>query len=339
MLARRLDADLEDEATVLTLAVEQSGERLDKWLAGQLPERSRSEIQRWIASALVTRAGVPLKASHRVAQGEEIAVDVPQAEDYDVEPEPIPLDLVYEDDDLLVINKAAGMVVHPAAGNWHGTLVNAVLYHCPTLEGIGGASGRPGIVHRLDRDTSGLILVAKNDRALRSLQAQFTQREVRKSYLALVYGQVVSPEGQIDGAIGRDPRQRKRMAVVPAGQGRPAVTCFRVLGYYGKLTLLACHPLTGRTHQIRVHLAHIKHPIVGDEVYAGRRVPPVPCPRQFLHAHRIAFRVPGTGQEVEFAAPLPADLAGVLAALAGPEAEARVDAQPQGPQIQGRQSR
>jgi 23S rRNA pseudouridine1911/1915/1917 synthase len=204
------------------------------------------------------------------------------------------------------------LVVHPSPGHWHGTLVHAVLYHCPDLEGVGGAH-RPGIVHRLDKDTSGLILVAKNDRAHRDLQAQFKGREVQKTYLALVYGRVSPPSGEIAAAVGRDIRERKRMAIVEGG--RAAVTRYETLGCYRKYTLLACRPLTGRTHQIRVHLAHIGHPIVGDGVYGGRRRPSVPCPRQFLHAHRIRFRLPATGEEVELTSPLPPDLQAVLDAL------------------------
>lgn len=315
-----LSAELAEEVSTLTMTVAAGGERLDKWLAAQLPDRSRSEIQRWIEAGLVTRQGQPLKASTRVAPGDEITVEIPPSpEDYEVVPEPIPLDVLYEDVDLLVINKPAGMVVHPGAGNPHGTLVNAVLHRCPDLEGVGGVQ-RPGIVHRLDKDTSGLILVAKNDRAHRALQGQFKARQVLKVYLALVYGQMAPSEGEIEAAIGRDTRDRKRMAVVPSGLGRPAVTRYETLATYKtsggeRLTLLACRPLTGRTHQIRVHLAHAKHPIVGDTVYAGRRKPSVPCPRQFLHAHQITFWLPATGKEVTFTAPLPPDLQAVLAKL------------------------
>ncbi|MCX6031927.1 MAG: RluA family pseudouridine synthase [Chloroflexi bacterium] len=316
-----------NETTVVTLAAaDAEGERLDKWLTVQLPERSRTEIQRWIEAGLVTRGEKPLKASYRLAVGDVIAVAVPEPEDYAVEPEPIPLDVLYEDADVLVINKPAGMVVHPAAGHWHGTLVNAVLYHCPDLEGVGGVH-RPGIVHRLDKDTSGLILVAKNDAAHRALQAQFKDRTVRKTYLALVHGWLTPERGEINAPIGRDPRQRQRMAVVALSQGRMAVTQYEVRGYYqvpgtsevpgtwSRYTLVACHPLTGRTHQIRVHLAHVRHPIVGDEIYGGQRRTAVRCPRQFLHAERIHLRLPATGQEVEFCAPLPADLQAILAAL------------------------
>lgn len=315
-----VDADADAEPEALTLVAADGGERLDKWLAGQLPERSRAEIQRWIAGGQVTRAGRALKSSFRVAPGDTVDVLVPAAEDYEVEPEDIPLDILYEDADVLVINKPAGMVVHPAAGNWRGTLVNAVLFHAPDLEGVGGAH-RPGIVHRLDKDTSGVIVVAKNDASHRKLQAQFKNREVEKRYVALVYGGMNPERGEINAAIGRDPRDRKRMGVAPASQGRSATTRYETLAVYRmpgsgeRLSLLGCRPLTGRTHQIRVHLAHVNHPIVGDEVYGPRRKLPFACPRQFLHAERLRFRLPATGQVVEFAAPLPADLQAVLAKL------------------------
>ncbi len=253
--------------------------------------------------------------------GDAIDVIVPPPQDYDVEPEDIPLDVLYEDGDLLVINKPAGMVVHPAAGNWHGTLVNAVLFHSPDLEGVGGMR-RPGIVHRLDKDTSGVIVVAKNDAAHRNLQAQFKSREVEKEYLALVYGGMSPERGEINAAIGRDPRDRKRMGVVAAGQGRPATTRYETLAAYRmpstgeRLSLLACRPLTGRTHQIRVHLAHVNHPIVCDEVYGRRRKLPFTCTRQFLHAHRLRFRLPGSGAIVQISAPLPPDLQAILDRIA-----------------------
>lgn len=309
------------EPEPLTLVAEDGGERLDKWLAGRLPERSRAELQRWIAAGLVTRDGRGLKASYRLTAGDAIEVLIPPAEDYAAEPEDIPLVVLYEDHDVLVIDKPAGMVVHPAAGNWRGTLVNAVLYHAPDLEGVGGAH-RPGIVHRLDKDTSGVILVAKNDPAHRNLQTQFKNREVEKTYLALVYGGLTPERGEINAAVGRDPRDRKRMGVVPASQGRPATTRYETLAVYRlpatgeRLSLLACRPLTGRTHQIRVHLAHIHHPIVGDAVYGPRRklpfAAPAGGPRQFLHAQRLRFRLPSSGQMVEFTAPLPSDLQAVL---------------------------
>jgi len=309
---------------VLALVAGATGERLDKWLAGHLPDRSRAEVQRWIEAGLVTAAGRSLRASHRLAAGEAIEVAVPPPADYRVEPEPIPLDIRYEDQDLLVINKPAGLVVHPAAGNWHGTLVNAVLHHAPDLAGVGGVH-RPGIVHRLDKDTSGLIIVAKNDAAHRSLQAQFREREVEKHYLALVYGALKGERGEINAAIGRDQRDRKRMAVVTATAGRSALTRYETVAVYRlaasaeRLTLLDCRPLTGRTHQIRVHMAHVHHPIVGDALYGPRRRLPFACPRQFLHAARLRFRLPSTGEMLEFAAPLPDDLQGILDRLAADE--------------------
>jgi 23S rRNA pseudouridine1911/1915/1917 synthase len=309
------------EAVTISVVAVEGGDRLDRWLAGQLADRSRSEIQRWIEAGLVTGDSRPLKASHKLTAGDKITIIIPAPENFTAEPEPIPLDVLYEDADLLVINKPAGMVVHPAAGHWHGTLVNAVLYHCPDLEGVGGVR-RPGIVHRLDKDTSGVILVAKNDAAHRDLQAQFKTRQVRKTYWALVYGLVSPAQGEIAVPIGRDPHNRKRMAVMPAGQGRPAITRYETLDSYRsqatseRLSLLACHPLTGRTHQIRVHLACAKHPIVGDELYGGRRQAGLHCPRQFLHAERIRFRLPASGEEAEFSAPLPEDLRLVLEMLA-----------------------
>jgi 23S rRNA pseudouridine1911/1915/1917 synthase len=310
----------EAEPELVSLTIGDGGERLDKWLAAQLPDRSRAEVQRWIEAGLVTRRGRALKASYRLTEGETIDVLIPAPENYEAEPEDIPLDILYEDADVLVIDKPAGMVVHPAAGHWRGTLVNAVLFHSPDLEGVGGAR-RPGIVHRLDKDTSGVILVAKNDAAHRNLQAQFRNREVEKTYLALVYGGLEPGRGEINAAVGRDPRDRKRMGVVPASQGRPATTRYETVSIHRiqttseRLTLLACRPLTGRTHQIRVHLSHIHHPIVGDEVYGPRRKLPFACPRQFLHAERLRFRLPSSGQVVEFSAPLPADLQAILKAV------------------------
>jgi 23S rRNA pseudouridine1911/1915/1917 synthase len=307
--------------TSQVLTVSAGGERLDRWLADHLPDRSRAEVQRWIEAGHVTCEGRGLKASYRVSTGDVLRVNIPVPAAYTVDPEPIPLDILYEDRDLLVINKPAGLVVHPAAGNWHGTLVNAVLYHAPDLEGVGGVQ-RPGIVHRLDKDTSGVIVVAKNDVSHRNLQAQFKAREVEKTYLALAVGVLQPDAGEINAALGRDPRDRKRIAVLPATKGRASRTRYETLEVYRanasgeRFSLLACHPLTGRTHQIRVHLAHVHHPIVGDPLYGGRRKLPFACPRQFLHAHRLRFRLPATGAPVEFTAPLPDDLQGVLNRLA-----------------------
>jgi 23S rRNA pseudouridine1911/1915/1917 synthase len=279
-----------------------------------MPDRSRSEIQRWIKDGHVTVNGTPFKASYKVQPGDEVTITIPPPSPADIEPEAIPLHILYEDANLLVINKQAGMVVHPVPGGVHrrGTLVNAVLSHVPNLS-IGGEE-RPGIVHRLDKDTSGVILVAKNDMAQRALQAQFKGRTVEKVYLALVEGEPPTLRGRIEAPIGRDLRNRQRMAVVTEEKGRAAVTEFTVRERLGGYTLIEVRLLTGRTHQIRVHLAYIGLPVVGDIVYGHRRKQ-LQCPRQFLHAHRIGFRLPETGEWKEFVAPLPADLEEVLQRL------------------------
>jgi len=229
-------------------------------------------------------------------------VRIPPPQPLDVEPEAIPLRIVYEDEDLLVVDKPAGLTVHPAPGHARHTLVNALLAHCGDLSGVGGVL-RPGIVHRLDKDTSGLLLVAKNDRAHAGLSRQLKERTVEKGYLALVRGRIEQPEGVIEGAIGRDPRNRKRMAIVEGG--RPARTAYRVREYLDGMTLVEVAPSTGRTHQIRVHFAAAGHPIVGDALYGK---PSSLVGRQFLHAYRLAFRHPADGRAVAFESPLPADL-------------------------------
>ena len=227
---------------------------------------------------------------------------VPPPRPLDVEPEAIPLRIIYEDEDLLVVDKPAGMTVHPAPGQTRHTLVNALLAHCRDLSGVGGVL-RPGIVHRLDKDTSGLLLVAKNDRAHADLSRQLKERAVEKGYLALVRGRMEQAEGVIEGAIGRDPRNRKRMAIVEGG--RPARTAYRVREYLDGMTLVEVAPSTGRTHQIRVHFAAAGHPIVGDALYGK---PSALVGRQFLHAYRLAFRHPRDGRHVAFESPLPPDL-------------------------------
>lgn len=300
------------------LVVDQAGERLDRWLAGQLPDRSRAEIQRWIKESRVTANGVVIKASYRTQLGEHITVDVPELVVPEVKAEDLPLTILYEDGDLLVIDKAAGQVVHPAPGHSTGTLVNAILHHVPDLAGVGGEL-RPGIVHRLDKDTSGLLLVAKHDRAHRALQQQFKARTVHKVYLALLEGVLTPRQGTIDAPIGRDPRQRQRMAVIVqpgSKQARPATTRYDVRTYFDDYTLVEAEPLTGRTHQIRVHFQFIGFPLVGDRVY-GHRKQRLACPRQFLHAQRLGFQLPATGETVEFFSPLPPDLQAVLDRLAG----------------------
>jgi 23S rRNA pseudouridine1911/1915/1917 synthase len=301
------------------------------FLTDRLPEVSRARLQALIASGRVSIITVPLAArgsppearrlrpSHRVREGDRVTVVIPPAEPTALRPEPIPLDVVYEDAHLLVINKPAGLTVHPGAGRTTGTLVHAVLARCPDLPGIGGEQ-RPGIVHRLDKDTSGLMVVAKTEAALRGLQAQIAERRARREYLALVHGAVRRLEGTIDAPVGRDPRQRTRMAVVPSG--RRAVTHFRVVERFREATLLELRLETGRTHQIRVHCASIGHPVVGDRTY-GRRPNAWGLRRQALHAHRLAFSHPLTGDALRFTAPVPADVEAALQALrAGPRAEA-----------------
>lgn len=296
---------------------EQPGERLDRFLSARL-ELTRSAAQRLIDDGRVSVNGGPARAAYKVRVGDEIAVHVPAPEPLQPAAEAIPLDIVYEDDALLVVNKAAGMVVHPAPGHGSGTLVNAVLAHSPELA-ADDVDGRPGIVHRLDRDTSGLILVAKSEPARRALQRQFQARQVTKVYLALVEGRLEPPRGRIEAPIGRDPKQRQRMAVLPGG--REAITDYRVVHYYrhemgefaGDYTLIEALPRTGRTHQIRVHLASIGHPVAGDTVYGRRRRAPVP--RLFLHAQRLSFSHPVTGHPMDVEAPLPPDLEAVLRAL------------------------
>jgi 23S rRNA pseudouridine1911/1915/1917 synthase len=252
-----------------------------------------------------------VRPAHRVRAGERVRVEIPPPAPAALTPEPIPLAVVFEDADLLVVDKPAGLPVHPGAGRATGTLVHAVLAHCPDLPGIGGRE-RPGIVHRLDKDTSGLLVVAKTEAALRALQAQIQSREVRREYLALVWGRVARAEGTIDAPIGRDPRHRTRMAVVPAG--RRAVTGYRVVERFDDATLLELRLETGRTHQIRVHCASIGHPVVGDPTY-GRRPNAWGLRRQALHAHRLAFAHPGSGVALSFTSALPGDIAGALARL------------------------
>jgi len=261
-----------------------------------------------------------VRPSYRVRAGDQIVVEIPPAHPVELRPEPIPLEIVYEDGDLLVVNKPAGLVVHPGAGRPTGTLVHALLAHCPDLPGIGGEV-RPGIVHRLDKDTSGLLVVAKTDAALRSLQAQIQARRAGRDYLALVHGAVAVGEGTIDAPVGRHPRHRTRMAVVASG--RRAVTRYRVVERFADATLLELRLQTGRTHQIRVHCASIGHPIVGDRVY-GRRPNPWGLRRQALHAFRLTFVHPTTGAEMSFVAPLPADIEAALGRLREARGEGRV---------------
>lgn len=294
------------------LIADRGGERLDVFVTRRLPELSRSHAHRLIAEGLVTVDGRQIKPAERITAGARVEVTIPPPErPATLQPEAIPVTILFQDLDLMVVDKPAGLTVHPAPGHPTGTLVNALLALSPDLKGISGTL-RPGIVHRLDKDTSGLMVVAKNDRAMRALQRQLKEREVRKTYLALVHGVPKPADGRIEAPIGRHPKNRKKMAVVP--NGREAVTRYRVREVIagGKYALLEVEPVTGRTHQIRVHMAAIGHPIVGDAVY-GKRSPVVE--RQFLHAWKLGFSMPLGGREVEFESPLPADLRAALEQL------------------------
>lgn len=290
------------------------GGRLDKFLVTRIPDFSRSRIQGLIRDGFIQINQVAAKkAGQELEPGQVIDVRVPPTAPSGLVPEEIPLQVVFENSDLVVINKPAGMVVHPAAGHATGTLVQAALAHAPEMEGIGGEL-RPGVVHRLDKETSGLILMAKNDRTHRWLQDQFRLRRVTKIYLALVDGLPPTPQGRIEAPVGRDPSHRKQMAVMTPGKGREAISEYRTLERFLHHTLLEVHPLTGRTHQIRLHLAFINCPIAGDTLYGHKRSS-IPVGRHFLHAHRLTITLPGADAPVTFEAPLPEELEQVLDTL------------------------
>lgn len=298
---------------------EEAGVRIDRYLVGILPGQSRSRIQRLIKESHVRIDQQPVRANRIVHAGDAIAVEVPAPVAASPEPEALTLDVLYEDPDLVVVNKPAGMVVHPAAGHSRGTLVNALLHHITDLSGVGGEM-RPGIVHRLDRGTSGLMVIAKNDHAHAELSRQFQDREVEKEYIALVWG-VVQAGRRIDEPIGRDPIDRKKMSA-RARRARSATTRVTKAVHLRGVSLLSVAIATGRTHQIRVHLSEIGHPIVGDAVYGGirRRMagdlrPVLRLQRPFLHAAKLVFHHPGDGRRMEFTCPLPADLQSVLDAI------------------------
>jgi len=280
------------------------GTRLDIFLAENNPGLTRSYLQKLISEGMVKVNGVLSKPSYRLKLGDEVILNVPGPKALEVEPQPIPLDIYFEDGDVAVINKPRGMVVHPAQGNYTDTLVNALLYRCRDLSGINGVL-RPGIVHRLDKDTSGLLMVAKNDTAHHELARQLKERQVTRRYLALVHGSFKEKSGTVDASIGRHPRDRQRMAVVSSG--RRSVTHYQVEREYDKFTLLAVCMETGRTHQIRAHMAYLGHPLVGDAKYAPRRNH-YGLKGQFLHAAVLGFHHPRTKEYLEFKAPLPVEL-------------------------------
>ena len=309
------------ERILLTVPGEQAGLRLDRFVAAA-GGWSRSQVARWVADGHVLRNGRAAKPSALLAVGDTVVVTPPEAVASEVVAQEIPLDVLYEDEHLIVVNKPPGLVVHPAAGNPDGTLVNALLAHCRDLSGIGGVE-RPGIVHRLDKDTSGVLVAAKNDAAHRALSLSFRWRTTEKRYLCVAYGAPGRDEGVVDAPIARHPTERKRMAVVPGGRG--SRTLWWVRERFAGAALVECRPVTGRTHQIRVHLAHIGHAIVGDPVYAGRQwrgvadpALAVRCrdfPRQALHAWRLSITHPARDETMTFEAPLPADLEELLADL------------------------
>jgi 23S rRNA pseudouridine1911/1915/1917 synthase len=293
-------------ASQIDLQVQTTAERLDRYLADQLPELSRARIQKLIEQGHVwVNDGTCLSKKVAVQSGDRIHLTIPDAQPLDVQAEDIPLDILYEDNSLLIINKPVGLVVHPAPGHEVGTLVNALLAHCPNLEGIGGVQ-RPGIVHRLDKDTSGAIAIAKTDQAHHHLQAQFKAKTARRDYLAVVYGVPKTLKGTIDAPVGRHLIDRKKMAVVPEEKGgRRAVTHWQVEERLGNYTVMLFQLETGRTHQIRVHSAHIGHPVVGDYVYGSGRSVGVNLPGQALHAWKLRLLHPITEEWVEAIAPLP----------------------------------
>ena len=282
---------------------EDVGSRIDVFLAEAMEQLSRSGVQKLIDAGQITRNGKPTKANEKLKEGDVIHVTLPDVKEVEILPENIPLDILYEDKDVIVVNKPQGMVVHPAPGHLSGTLVNALLYHCgEELSGINGEK-RPGIVHRIDKDTSGVLMVAKNDMAHQSLAAQLAVHSITRKYYAIVYNGFPEDTGTVDRPIGRNPQDRKKMAVTEK-HSRHAVTHYRVLERMEKFTLIEAQLETGRTHQIRIHMAYIGHPLLGDPVY-GPKKQPIHLEGQALHAKVLGFQHPRTGEYMEFEAPLP----------------------------------
>lgn len=295
----------------VTAEAEDAGTRADVFLAAKLGV-SRSNMQKLLEDGRVKRGEKIIKANYKVRAGEMFVVDIPEPEPIEAVPENIPLDIIYEDDDVVVLNKARGMVVHPAPGNYTGTLVNALLYHCSNLSGINSAI-RPGIVHRLDKDTSGIMIVAKNDAAHISLSQQIQSKTAVRTYLAVVHGNIKTDSGTIETQIARDKTDRKKMAVVKDG-GRDAITDYEVLERFGKYTLVRCKLRTGRTHQIRVHMEYLGYPLVGDPKYSPMKTP-FGIKGQALHSHTLEFTHPRTGERMKFEAPLPEDMHKIITRL------------------------
>lgn len=295
----------------VTAEAEDAGTRADVFLAAKLGV-SRSNMQKLLEDGRVKRGEKIIKANYKVRAGEMFVVDIPEPEPIEAVPENIPLDIIYEDDDVVVLNKARGMVVHPAPGNYTGTLVNALLYHCSNLSGINSAI-RPGIVHRLDKDTSGIMIVAKNDAAHISLSQQIQSKTAVRTYLAVVRGNIKTDSGTIETQIARDKTDRKKMAVVKEG-GRDAITDYEVLKRFGKYTLVRCKLRTGRTHQIRVHMEYLGYPLVGDPKYSPMKTP-FGIKGQALHSHTLEFTHPRTGERMKFEAPLPEDMHKIITRL------------------------
>jgi 23S rRNA pseudouridine1911/1915/1917 synthase len=306
---------MEKDLNVYEFTVEEDrkGTRLDVVLSLVIEEASRSHLQKLIDIGRVEVNGAPCTLKkYKVKGGDMVRISVPEPVQLNVQPEDIPLDIVYEDEDVLVVNKPKGMVAHPAAGNFTGTLVNAILYHCKTLSSINGVV-RPGIVHRIDKDTSGLLVIAKNDAAHRSLADQLAAHSITRAYRAVVYHNFQEDTGTVDAAIGRDPKNRMKMAVTSLSS-REAVTHYRVLERFGAFTYIEARLETGRTHQIRVHMAHINHPLLGDAVY-GPKKKALGADTQVLHAKLLGFRHPKTGEYMEFDSPLPPEFVNILKKL------------------------
>ena len=302
---------ISDEREILIITENEAGQRADVALAAML-ELTRSNMQKLLDEGRAVKGTKVIKSNYKLKLGDEIIVTLPEPQPLDVQPENIPLDIIYEDEDVVVVNKARGMVVHPAAGNYSGTLVNALLYHCKNLSGINGVI-RPGIVHRLDKDTSGIMICAKNDAAHVSLSEQIQSKTAQRTYLAVVRGNIKTDSGVIETQIARDKDDRKKMAVVKEG-GRNAVTEYEVVERFGKYTIVKCKLKTGRTHQIRVHMEYLGYPLVGDPKYSPMKTP-FSINGQALHSLTLAFDHPRTGERMEFEAKLPEDLHKVVTRL------------------------